>query len=86
MEGRINLILESALNLSKTPFGAGMEPLIVNLEALGDSLMNGNDANSNSLIEPIDGECGATDAYNLAYAMADMFLFPGENRIPPNGK
>jgi len=48
--------------------------------------MNGNDADSNGLVDAISGECGANDAYTFAYALADMFLYPGENRVPPTGK
>jgi hypothetical protein len=86
MNGRLNQILQSALKLNDTPFGPEMEPIIADLETLGDVLMNGNDVNGNTLIEPISGECGATDAYTIAYALADMYLYPGEDRVPPTGK
>jgi len=86
MDGRLNLILQSALKLNETPFGPEMEPIIADLETLGDALMNGNDTDENGLVEAISGECGANDAYNYAYLMADMLLYPGENRIPPSGK
>ncbi len=86
MEGRLNLILLSALKLNKTSFGPEMEPIITDLETLSKVLMNGNDTDGNGLIEAISGECGATDAYYLTYLMADMLLYPGENRIPPDGK
>jgi hypothetical protein len=85
-EERLNLILQSALKLNETPFGPEMEPVIANLEALGKTLMNGNDTNGNGLFEPISGECGVNDAYNYTYLMADLLLYPGENRIPPAGK
>jgi len=86
MEGRLNLILQSALKLNETSFGPDMEPIITDLEILGNDLLNGNDTNGNGLVDPISGECGADDAYKLAYLMADMLLFPGEDRIPPSGK
>lgn len=86
MEGRLNLILQSALKLNETPFGPDMEPIITELETLGNDLLNGNDTNGDGLVEPVSGECGANDAYKLAYLMADMLLFPGENRVPPTGK
>ncbi len=86
MNGRLNLILQSTLKLNETPFGPEMKPIITNLETLGKGLMQGNDTNGNGLVDPIAGECGANDAYNYAYLMADMLLYPGENRIPPSGK
>jgi hypothetical protein len=86
MSGRLNLILQSALKLNETPFGPDMEPIITDLETLGNTLLNGNDTNGNGLVEATSGECGANDAYNLAYLMADMLIYPGENRLPPTGK
>jgi serine/threonine protein kinase len=86
MEGRLNLVLQSALKLNETPFGPEMKPIITDLEILGNNLLNGNDADGNGLVEAITGECGANDAYKLAYLMADMLLYPGEDRIPPSGK
>jgi len=86
MEGRLNLILQSALELNDMPMGADMEATITDLEALGDVLLNGNDADDNGLVDAVSGECGANDAYSFAYALADMYLYPGENRIPPTGK
>jgi serine/threonine protein kinase len=86
MEGRLNLILQSALKLNDTSFGPEMEPIITDLEILGNNLLNGNDTDGNGLVEAVTGECGANDAYKLAYLMADMLLYPGEDRIPPSGK
>ena len=86
METRLNSILETALQLSGMKFGPEMNSLITDLEALGNTLLNGNDADGNGLVEAVPGECGANDAYTFAYLMADMFLYPGENRIPPSGK
>jgi len=86
MDGRLNLILQTALKLNETSFGSNMEPLITDLETLGSTLLNGNDTDGNGLVEPIPGECGANDAYTFAYLLADMQLFPGEDRIPPSGK
>jgi len=86
MEGRLNLILQSALKLNKTPFGPEMEPIVTDLEILGNNLVNGNDTNGNGLVDAIAGECGANDAYKVAYLMADMLLYPGKDRIPPSGK
>jgi len=86
MDDRLKQILQSSLKLNDTTFGPDMEPIIIDLETLGDSLVNGNDSNENGLVEPVPGECGANDAYTFAYLMADMQLYPGENRIPPSGK
>ncbi len=86
MDGRLNLILQSALQLNETEFGPDMEPIIAELETLVDELMTGVDADDNGLVDAKPGECGADDAYTYAYRMADMFLFPGENRMPPSGK
>jgi hypothetical protein len=86
MNGRLSLILESALKLNETAFGPAMEPIIADLEALSKVLMTGNDANENGLVEAIDGECGADGAYEYAYLMADMLIYPGADRVPPSGK
>ena len=86
MEGRLNLILQSALKLNKTPFGPEMEPIIKDLEILGNKLLNGTDTDGNGLVEAIAGECGANDAYSYANLLADMLLYPGEDRIPSSGK
>ena len=86
MDGRLRLILESALKLNDTPFGPEMEPIITDLESLADVLMNGNDADQNGVVDATSGECGADDAYNFGYAMADMYLYPGKDRVPPTGK
>ena len=82
-DDRLKLILQSALKLNDTPFGSEMQPIIADLESLGDRLVHGNDANNNGLVEPLAGECGTTDAYTFSYLMADMSLYPGENRMPP---
>jgi len=86
MEGRLKLILQSALKLNQTSFGPEMEPIITNLETLSKGLMDGNDTDGNGLIEAVSGECGADGAYEYAYLMADILLYPGEDRIPPSGK
>jgi len=86
MDARLNLILQSALRLNETSVGPEMEPIITDLEILGNNLLNGNDTDGNGLVEAVTGECGANDAYTLAYLMADMLLYPGEDRIPPSGK
>ena len=86
MEGRLKLILQSAFKLNETPFGPEMEPIITILKTLSKVLIKGNDTDGDGLVEPISGECGANDAYKLAYLIADMLLYPGADRIPPSGK
>lgn len=83
MEGRLNQILQAALKLNGTPFGHEMEPIIAELESLADVLLNGTDTDGNGFVDATAGECGANDAYTFAYAMADMYLYPGEDRVPP---
>jgi serine/threonine protein kinase len=83
LQSRLNLILQAALKLNDTPFGPEMESIITDLSALGNTLLPGEDADGNGRIEPIAGECGATDAYNDAGFLADMLLYPGPDRIPP---
>jgi hypothetical protein len=80
-------LLSLALELNETPFGPEMEPIVTEISSLGKSLLIGNDANENNLFdEAIAGECGADAAYEYAYSMADMFLYPGPDRVPPTGK
>ncbi len=86
MDGRLQHILDLALQLNDTSFGSGMEPIITELETLGDVLVRGADSDGDGLIEPLPDECGADSAYEFAYTMADMPLLPGENRIPLSGK
>lgn len=86
MDGRLKRILELALQLKDIPFGPEMEPFIAELETLGGALMRGVDADQDGLVEPLPGECGADSAYEFAYRLADMPLFPGADRVPPSGK
>ncbi|MGE5463777.1 MAG: protein kinase domain-containing protein [Syntrophothermus sp.] len=80
-------LLSLALQLNDTPFGPKMKPIVDQIAALGDALLKGKDANKNGQFdEAIPGECGATIAYDYAYYMADMFIYPGQNRVPPPEK
>jgi hypothetical protein len=80
-------LLYLSLQLNNTPFGPEMEPIINQMSALGGTLLKGKDANNNGQFdEAIPGECGATITYDYAYFMADMFLYPGPNRVPPPEK
>ncbi len=80
-------LLQLALKLNETPFGPEMEPIINQMSTLGNNLVTGVDANQNGRMnEAIAGECGADAAYENAYFMADMFIYPGPNRMPPPEK
>ncbi len=80
-------ILNLALQLNATPFGPEMEPIVQQISALGNTLLKGQDANKNGQYdEAISGECGATGGYYYGYYMADMFIYPGADRVPPPEK
>lgn len=79
METAGNQILELALSLNEMPLDSGMEEVVAKMEALSSLMLYGEDLNSNGRIEPIEGECGADTAYETAYQLAQMPLFPGES-------
>ena len=80
-------LLDKALQLNDMSFGPDMEPVVNDISALGETLLKGKDANNNGQFdEAIPGECGATIAYYYGYYMADMFLYPGADRVPPPEK
>jgi len=84
MQGWTNQILPLALKLNETSFtDPEMQSTIDQLAKLGNDLLNGLDVNNNGRIDPIEGECGATDAYNYGVYMADFPLYSGPDRIPP---
>jgi hypothetical protein len=84
MQGWTNQILPLALKVNETSFtSAEMKSTIDELSKLGSELLDGIDVNNNGRIDPIEGECGATDAYNYGVYMADFPIFTGPNRIPP---
>ena len=83
MSGWTEQLLELATQLNDTSFGPEMEPIVNEMAALGKKLLKGEDANENGqLDEAIVGECGADAAYDYAYYMADMFIYPGPDRMP----
>jgi tRNA A-37 threonylcarbamoyl transferase component Bud32 len=86
MEDRTNQILELALQLNDSSFGPEMEPIVSQLSTLGNELVNGADVNENGIIDLVAGECGADDAYEKAYWMADFQIYRGADRVPPTGK
>ncbi|MCC6568002.1 MAG: protein kinase [Anaerolineales bacterium] len=86
MEGWTNQLLPLALQLTKTPFGPEMEPIINKMSSLGNYLLQGFDVNQNGLVEPVEGECGVTLAYEYGWNLVEMPIFIGPNRVPPSGK
>jgi hypothetical protein len=87
LDGWTNHLLTLALELNETPFGSEMEPIVTEMAVVGTTLLRGVDVNENGrLNEVIAGECGADTAYEQAYFMADMFIYPGADRLPPTGK
>ena len=83
MQEWTNQILPLALKLQQTPFGSEMKPIIDDLSRLGKALSNGVDANKSGAVDPIEGECGAYQAYYYGTWMADFPIFSGANRLPP---
>lgn len=87
MSGWTEELLDLAIKLNNTDFGPEMEPIVNDMATLGKKLLKGEDANQNGQFdEAIVGECGADAAYDYAYYMADMFIYPGPNRVPPPEK
>lgn len=87
VSGWTDEILQLAFELKETSFGPEMEPIINQLSVLGNNLLIGVDINENGRTnEAIAGECGADAAYEDAYFMADMMIYPGPDRIPPSEK
>lgn len=76
MEAAGERLLELALQLNEMPFDPGMEPVAAEMESLSSLLLYGDDLNGNGRIEPIQGECGADTAYEIAYQLAQMPIFP----------
>lgn len=60
----------------QTPFDPAMEGMIRNALALANQIHDGFDVDGNENIEPIQGEGGATTAYEHAYYMADILIPP----------
>jgi hypothetical protein len=80
-------LLRLALQLNGMPFGPDMEPVINEMSTLGNTMLQGHDTNNNGHSdEALAGECGATAAYYYGYWMADMFIYPGTDRVPPPDK
>ena len=64
----------------ESPFDSpDLERMIREAVALADKIRNGIDINGDEHIEQISGEGGAITAYEHAYYMADMVIFPRTN-------
>ena len=59
-----------------TPAGTDAEGQVRQAVALSNQIRNGVDINGNEKIEPIPGEGGFITAYQHAYYMADITIFP----------
>ncbi len=86
MENWTDQLLPLALQLTETPFGADMEPIINKMSEIGGYLLDGSDADQDGLIEPDPGECGAVLAYQYGWFLVEMPIFTGPDRVPPSGK
>lgn len=86
MKNWIDQILPLALKLQESSLGPDMKPTVDELSKLTNGLVNGVDTNKNGTIEPMEGECGAENAYKYGTYMADFSIYTGPNRIPPSGK
>jgi len=87
MSAWTNQLLPLAQELDQTSFGPEMDPIITEMSVLAKNLVVGVDINNNGRTSDVlVGECGADAAYENAYSMADMLVFPGKDRTPPPGK
>lgn len=60
----------------EAPADSDVESLVRQAVSLSNQIRNGIDTNGNENIEPIPGEGGALTAYQHAYYMADIMIFP----------
>ena len=67
---------DTLISILQTPAGADTETLVRQAVALANQIHNGIDLNGDENIEPIPGEGGALTAYQHAYYMADILIFP----------
>jgi serine/threonine protein kinase len=82
METWTREILPLALQLKDMPTGPEMKPIIEQLSMLGNNLVDGMDVDSDGIIEPISGECGAGLAYENGWYFADFPILIGPDRTP----
>ena len=64
------------IKILEAPADSDVESLIRQAVSLSNKIRNGIDINGNENIEPIAGEGGTLTAYQHAYYMADILIFP----------
>jgi len=64
------------INILEAPTDSDVESLVRQAVSLSNQIRNGIDINGNENIEPISDEGGALTAYQHAYYMADILIFP----------
>jgi serine/threonine protein kinase len=69
-------LLDLMKQVLTAPAGTDSGQSIRQAVALADDILKGTDLNGNEKIEPIPGEGGAQTAYQHAFYMADMTVFP----------
>jgi hypothetical protein len=69
-------LLDLMKQVLTAPAGSDTGQAIRQAVALADDMLKGTDLNGNEKIEPIPGEGGAQTAYQHAFYMADMAIFP----------
>ena len=79
------------LSILQPPNGSDLEGIVRQAVALANQMRNGIDINGNENIEPLPGEGGAITAYQHAYYMADILIFPdsatrSQNLITPGSE
>ncbi len=70
------LLRDQLIEILQTPAGTDMEGMVRQAVAFAGRIRNGVDVNGNETIEPIPGEGGVVIAYQHAYYMADILIFP----------
>jgi hypothetical protein len=70
------------ITMLENPSSPDRESLVRESVALASQIRTGVDIDGNEKIEPISGEGGALTSYEHSYYMADMLIFPEENRTP----
>jgi serine/threonine protein kinase len=70
------------ISILENPSSPDREAAIRQAVAITNQIRTGLDINGNENIEPIPGEGGALTAYEHAYYMADMLIFPTTSQTP----
>jgi len=70
------------LDIIEDPSSSNREGRIRQAVAIANQIRAGFDVDGNERVDPIPGEGGAQTAYEHAYYMADMLIFPAANQTP----